>query len=302
MVDYAPLAFLLGLIAVAVAVAERSRRASRAEFSGASLPGYAGPTTVAVAGAEAVRLVRHPVTLLGLAGTVATTANSWSEPALGSRWLWLGFLLYPLLGGMFIASHLAVSRDHHAGMAELAASFPADTAQRTVGHLLAAAMLTVPIAVAWYIVVGARLGWRWTAPLEGNGWSATWEPGVVEMSQPLLVVAIVLSIAVAAGRWWRHPLAAILVPLLLLFSPLLWMVPLAMEGGQHGHWETHVHVGEVTTTQLAWHLVFLAGLLTLAVVGALLWDDRRRRFLALAALGLVAMVAGFGLQGTVSPG
>lgn len=299
---FLPLAVLLGMTAVAVALSERSRRASVLGYGEAPVASYGGAPAVAIARIEAARLLRHPVAWLGLAGTVAATIGSWSDPVIGSRWLWLGFLLYPLLGGLFIALHLAATRDRRAGSNELAATLPTGRSQRTVAHLLTVAVLTVPIAAVWYGVVYARLGWRWTAPLEGNGWSAVWEPGLVELVQPLLVVAVVLSIAVAASRWWSHPIASVLVALLLLISPFFWMVPLMVEGGPYGHYETLVYIGEVTAGELAWHLVFLVGLLAFTVAGALLRDDRRRGVLVLAAVGLVGMVVGFGLQSPVTPG
>lgn len=302
MSDLLPLSVLLGITAVAIALSERGRRAAAVGYDQVPVDGYGGRAVVAIARTEAARLIRHPVVWLGLAGTVAATVSSWSDPALGSRWLMLGFLLYPLLGGLFIASHLAVARDRRAGTDELAAALPVSSARRTAGHLLTVAMLAVPIAAVWYVVVYARLGASWTAPLEGNGWNAVWEPGMAELAQPALMVVIVLSIAVAAGRWWWHPIAAVLIPLLLLISPFFWMVPLMVEGGHYGHWQTQVYVGEVTDAHVAWHLVFLFGMLTLAATGALLREDRRRPLLVIAALAVVGIVVGFALQSTVTPG
>lgn len=298
---YLPLAILLAMAAVALAVSERNRRRAFVGYVGdVGFPGRWGAAAV-LARTEALRLVRHPLTLLGLAGTVAATAASWDEPMLEARWRLLGFLLYPLLGGMFVAIHLAVARDRRTASEELTSSLPLGAPARTVGHLLAGLLVTVPLAGAWYAVVYARLGGSWSASLAGTGWSATWDPGVAELLQPLLIVATVLTIAVAAGRWWRHSVAAVLVPVLLLISPFLWLVPLMMQGGHYGHYETGHYVGEVTDGQLAWHLLFLVGTLGLAGTGALLRDRRRRGLVVAATLALVAVVVGFGLQQTVPP-
>lgn len=297
-----PLAVLLGVAAVAVTLSERSRRVAVVGYREVAVAGSRVGPGLEIARFEARLVLRHPLTWLGLAGTAAIMMQNWDEPMLGSRWVVLGFGLYPLLAGLFIVTHLAVSRDRRAGTDDLATTLPVGAVGRNTGHLLAAGVLLVPIVAVWAVVMYARLGWSWSAALEGEGWSAAWMPGAVELLQPLLVVAVVLGLAVAAGRWWTHPVAAFLTPIVVLFSPFMWAVPLIREGGHHGHYETRAYIGEVTQGELAWHLLFLVGLLGLAISGAYLRDDRRRGLFAVAVVALAAVVGGFAFTTAHTPG
>ena len=282
---YLPLFLLLGIAAVAVAVAERrSRRVLLAD--GGPWPDterYARRPSFGLSAIEAVRVFRHPLLWLGVAGA-AVTATVYARGVGGVTDILLP-IFGPLLVGLFAAIHLGVGRDRHTGMTELGRTLPVGVRTRTVAHLLAAAWIAVPVAVAVVATVFVLLG----TSRDFEGWTL----GALEYLQPAFAVLIVVALAVAAGRWWRHPTAAFLIPVLLFFSPMLWGVALYMDAGPKTVWQTDHYLGTITATHLAWHWLFLAGYLAVAVTGALARHDRRPLFLTLAGLGLAAMVIGY---------
>jgi hypothetical protein len=298
--------FLL-IAATAVGVSEWRRRVALAAAGGRmpTTERYLTASARALARIEVGRLLRHPLLWLGLGGT-ALAVSGWFtfQTVAGHRILVID--LFPLLTGAFAAIHLAVGRDRRAGMDELAHTLPGGPRTRTLGHLLASAWLAVPLAVAAVSTVLVRLGPDRT--LAGNDVipstppiTLAWTPGPLELLQPALAIAIVLTLAVAAARWWRHAAAAFLVPLLLISNYGLnaHAVPLYRVSGPRwapdgfaGH-TAGESIGHVGTWNLSWHAVFLVGYLTVGVAPALARDDRRPAVLVLAAFGLVTMVAGF---------
>jgi hypothetical protein len=307
MLHHATLWVLLLGGAAAVGVCEWRRRVALAAAGGQtpSTERYLVGPALVLARVEAGRLVRHPFLWLGLAGTVLAVSGLFTFQTVAAlRILVIDF--FPLLIGAFAAIHLAVGRDRRTGMEELAHTLPAGPRTRTLGHLLASAWLAAPLAVAAVATVLARLGPDRT--LVGDDVlpstppvALAWTPGVLELAQPALAVAIVLALAVAAGRWWRHAAAAFLIPLLLISNYGLNAhgVPLYRPSGPRwapdgfaGH-TAGEFLGHVGTWQLGWHAVFLAGYLTVAVALALARHDRRPVVLALGGVGLAAMIAGF---------
>jgi hypothetical protein len=287
---FGPVFILLAIAAVAVAIAERRARTTYVA-AGAPLPPSGhyelGPAQT-LARIEAGRAARHPLAWLGLAAGTLVIAFTATGRGLFADSLMPDVLLpifVPLLLGLFATLHLGAGRDRHNGMDELARTLPTGARTRTVGHLLAAGTIALPLGLAAIATVLALLGPDRTV----DGWT----PGPLELAQPAIAMLIVGALAVAAGRWWRHPTAGFLVPLLLFFSPMLWGVALYQRGGPHTAWGTDDYLGTITTTDLTWHLVFLLGYLTLAVAGALARHDRRPAVLAVGLVGLVAMVGGY---------
>ena len=307
MLHHATLWVFLLVAATAVGASEWRRRVALATAGGQapSTERYlAGPALV-LARVEAGRLVRHPLLWLGLAGTALAVSGLFTfQTRVEIRVLVIDF--FPLLIGAFAAIHLAVGRDRRAGMEELAHTLPAGPRTGTLAHLLASAWLAAPLAVAAVATVLARLGPDRT--LVGDDVlpstppvTLAWTPGVMELAQPALAIALVLVLAVAAGRWWRHAAAAFLIPLLLISNYGLNAhgVPLHRLSGPRwapdsvaGH-TAGEFLGYVGTWQLGWHAVFLAGYLAVAAALALARHDRRPEVLALGGLGLAAMIAGF---------
>ena len=296
---------LLAAFAGAITVTARRHRHAYAA-AGGPCPATQRHTVrpaLTISRVEAARLARNPLLWVGAvvtAGAIADVVPVWTRPSIGL----LALNMFPLAIGLFAAIHLSTGRDRHAGMDDLARSVPTGARTRTTAHLLAAAWIAVPASVAVVVATLAALGADRT--LEGaeilqgtpSGLWMRWTPGGLELAQPAFVVLIAAALAVAAGRWWPHPAAAFLVPL-LLFSPVGWNahgVPLHLAAGPR--WTatadgTGALLGHVTTTTLAWHAVFLSGYLALGVAGALLRHDRRPAALALGAVGLAGMITGF---------
>jgi hypothetical protein len=287
---YGPVFILLAIAAVAVTVAERRNRAAYVA-AGAPLPPtehYEFGPAQTLARIDAGRATRHPLAWLGLATAALVIAFTVSGRGIFADSLRPDVLLpifAPLLLGLFATLHLGVGRDRHEGMDELTRTLPAGARTRTLGHLLAAGAIALPLGLAAIATVLVLLGPDRTV----DGWT----PGPLELVQPAIAMLIVGALAVAAGRWWRHPTAGFLVPLLLFFSPMLWGVALYQRGGPHNAWGTDDYLGTITTGDLTWHLVFLLGYLTLAVAGALARHDRRPGVLAVGLVGIVAMVGGY---------
>lgn len=285
---YLPLFILLAIAGVAVGLAEwRSRLAH--VTAGSPLPAtgrYQAQPALAVARVEAARVVRHPIAWLGVVLTVTVTAGGvgwFADPFPGDLLL---PIFAPLLIGFFIAVHLGVGRDRHDGMDELAGTLPVGARTRTLGHLLGAVCVAVPVGLALVATVLVYVG----GP---GGTYREWTPTALELAQPALAMVIVAALAVAAGRWWRHPGAGVFVPLLLFFSPILWGVSLYFQGGPKTVWETDIPLGTITTAHLTWHLVFMLGYLTVVGAAAFLRHDRRPALLVTAAIGLVTVIASY---------
>ena len=301
MLDHVTLWALLTAVAIAVGLAERQRRRAlvAAGDPWPSTERYAR-TALTLSRVEAGRLVRHPLVWLGLAASAATVTSvvpGWARPAIGL----LSLDFFPLAIGLCAAIHLAVSRNRRAGTDELVRTLPSGSRTQTTGLLLAAAWLAVPLGIvavaATLAALGADRSLHGPGILPGTppGLAMTWTPGVLELVQPALVVLIAAAVAVAAGRWWSHAAAAFLVPL-LLFSPVGFnahAVPLHLPAGPRWDPSAGEFLGHVTNTQLTWHLIFLAGYLTLATAGALARHDRRPAVLAACTAGLAGMVVGF---------
>lgn len=283
------LAIVLAIAVTAVVIVDR--RAVYAPTAGGFTPSVA----LLLARVEGGRLLRHPLVwvaiLAGLAGfPFLGGGEDWQV-----RWGLTGEYLSLLAAVAFVVVHFAVSRDRRSGTDELVASLPTGPATRVPGHLLSSLWLLVPVTVLW----SAYLWWRF-APSGGitiadGNLSYRWAPPVAEVAQGPVMVAVVLLLAVAAGVWWRHPVAGVLVPLLLFFSPLLWMVPLTMDVGPIAPYLQN-RIVHVSYGYLVWHYLFMAGLGTLAVAAAMLRRGPRALWGAVAALAGVALWAGFVLR------
>lgn len=253
--------------------------------------GYQLSTAGSLSRVELLRFVRHPLVILGLA-LVAVLARAMLAGD-ESRVVMNGLGLWPLLLLGFATMHLAVSRDRRARVEELVGSMPAGSETRTVAHLVSVAVVAVVVAVVWLGLILVVLGPDRTATVRTWSYSGIeWTPSPFELAQPLLVAAAVLALAVAVGRWWRHPVAGFLVPLVLFMSPLMWFLPPVVEGGLV---EQGGRLVELPPAAVGWHLVYLAGWIAVAGSAALLRHDRRPLLVVLAVVGLVGVVAGFAL-------
>lgn len=278
------------MLAGAIAAILSSRRSRGFVPSPAVVPGgYRLATVGGLSRVELVRFVRHPLVIVGLllVAVLGRTMLAGDE----SRAVLNGLGLWPVLLFGFVTVHLAVSRDRRAGAEELTGSLPAEGATRTLAHVASVAVVALTLAALWFVFALAVLGSDRTTTVRTWSFSGIeWTPSVFEFAQPLLVAVAILTLAVAVGRWWRHPVAAFVVPFVLFMSPLMWFVPPVVDGGLV---ESGGRLVEVPASEVAWHLVYLAGWVAVFAALALLRHDRRPLLGGVALAGLVAVVAGF---------
>lgn len=242
---------------------------------------------------EGLRLLRHPLVW------VAAAAAPLGLPDGGQDWQvrsgLTGGYLSALATASFVLVHAAVSRDRRAGTEELAASLALGPRTRVPAHLLSSLWLVVPATIGWAAYVWWRLGSSGSLPIRDATVAYIWRPPLAELAQGPFMLLIALLVAVAAGVWWRHPAVGVVIPLLLFFSPVMWMVPLVVDVGPIAPY-LQDRVADVPGVYLAWHYVFMVGLAVLAVATALLRHGSRQLWGAMAGVAGVALWTGFLLQ------
>lgn len=282
------LAALLAAAVVGIVVADRRTSPSP------DAAGFSPRTAVLLGRVEGMRLLRHPLVWLaaaaGLLGLPYGGGEDWRL-----RWGLTGAYLSALAVVGFILVHFAVSRDQRAGTDELAASLPIGPRTRVPGHLISSLWLLVPATSGWAAFLWWRLGPSGALFIEDGTVSYRWQPPVAELAQGPFLLLVALLLAVAAGVWWRHPAVGVLMPLLLFFSPVMWMVPLTVDVGPIAPY-LQDDVAHVAGVYLAWHYVFLVGLAVLAVAAALLRHGSRMLWGGLAVVAGAALWVGFLLQ------
>jgi hypothetical protein len=253
---------------------------------------------LALARVEAVRLLRHPVTVAGILlfvlpmvyGWVSGTANSF--PILqdeDSAPQFIGMLV--LGGGAFIAANLATLRAHRHATTAMYDTLVLPAPWRTGGFLLA----VLPFAGLVALLVAVRIGILALLP------GAAGRPDVYEL---VLLPVVVLLLGVAGVLLARLARSVILAPLLLLgltvvtFAVALPTIP----GASWARWLTPVAIEDppmpvpvdLMSRPAGRHLAYVAGLAVLIAVAAVVATGARsRRILAAGVAGLsVAVVAG----------
>ncbi len=183
--------------------------------------------TLALARVEAVRLLRHPLTLAATLFLIGFWVATWFTnqanrfPVLQDidRDTELGMML--LLGAAaLIAGNLAVLRAHRDGTAGLGRVLILPAGARTAAHLLA----VVPLAVLGVVLALLRVGVLWACtPAAGR-------PEAYEVLTGPATVLLFGALGVLLGRLTRSAVAAPLVLLALLAS--LVVLPLLTTGGR----------------------------------------------------------------------
>lgn len=275
---------LLAVAVVAVFVVDR--RTMYAPAAGRFTPSV----SLLLARIEGMRLLRHPLVWVGVAA-VAFGFPGGFERDWAMRWGLTGSYLSTVAVAGFFVMHLATSRDRRSGTDELADSLPTGPATRVPAHLLSSLWLAVPVIALWIPFVWWRLGPTGGMTVADSILSFRWEPPIVELAQGPVLLPVVLLLAVAAGVWWRHPVVAVVIPLLLFFSPLLWIMPLTVDAGPIAPYLQN-RVVDVGYGHLPWHYVFMTGLTVLAIAAAMLRRGSRRLWGSLAVIAMVAIVVG----------
>jgi hypothetical protein len=262
---------------------------------------------LALAWVEAVRLLRHPITLAAVLFLVALWVSGWFTneanhyPVLqdADRDTPLGMML--LVGGAaLIASNLAVLRAHRHGTTALSDVLVLPVPLRTAAHLLA----VLPLGLLAAVLTVARIGMLALAPAAGR-------PNPFELAAGPTIVLLFGALGVLFGRLTRSAIVApltllallallIVVPLLAPSpnSPARWFQPVVGEGDAAFVLPAPVYL---MARPAGPHLAYLAGLTALVAVAALIRSGTRTvRLVIVAALALAVTVAG-GVTQTASP-
>lgn len=228
------------------------------------------PVAVALGRAEAWRMVRHPVALVGLAlGALVLVSvgndspvEAFDAPTTGPTWF-VGVF-------MFFAANLVATRDRRADAEELLAAAPADRFTRTLATVVAALGPALVTAVAVVVAVGTY---------ELLGFFEV-RPGFWHLAQGPVSVLGGALLGIMVGRWAPYPGVALLV----MVAMYVWNnVTTGTTGwepvGTFMAWAVYTDDGSwggFVPGSPFWHVVYLAALCGMAAVGALLRDVPKR--------------------------
>ncbi len=265
-----------------------------ADSSGGAVSAPAGTLRlVMVLGrAEAGRLCRDPLVLAGLLVSAASIwwTNRSQVPVWWQADVGIGAALLVTAGCVLVVAQLAATRACRDGMSALYESYPSSPSVRTGGLL---AGLAGPALLA-AVVTGLAVAW-----FDSQGAAGTPRPAV--LAGAVLLVGLGGALGVAIGGWLRHPLASLLVVLVLGFievglvrdwgllftGPVGWLFPWRFD-----NYLLSSMPGVLVPDPPGTHVYELAGLTVLLATVALLPVARRRAALALAAAAGLA-VAGW---------
>jgi hypothetical protein len=258
-------------------------------------PGW--PVAGQLARREGMRLIRHPVFLVGgLLSLAFFGLLTWqAAPVLHRDDTNVTGALLPLAAATLMVTNLAASRATRNGTDELYDGTATSGTLRTAAHLLslsfavgaAAGLACVMFA---YMLLGAPVG----------------TPRVSEILTGPVTVALFGAVGIALARWKPHaalgPIAVVVFVALeiLLIQPVIGLE--ATNGGAAGRvpwfapWvPLSLSSGvppELVIRPATWHLVYLVGLVVLFAVVALGRGGLRGRVIALLVAGAAATVAG----------
>jgi len=253
---------------------------------------------VALARVEAVRLLRHPVTIAGLLLFVGPQLYGWLTgganryPILQDEdWSKQFIALLALGGAALVAVNLAALRDHRHATSALFDTLVLPDLWRAGAFLLA----VVPYGVVVAGLAAARIGLLAAMP------GAAGRPNPYELA---LYPAAVILLGAAGVLLARLVRAVIVAPLLLMglavltfaaalpsvpgAAKLRWLLPVALEE------PPMPFPVELMSRPAGRHLAYVAGLVVLAAVAVLaVTGARGRRLMAAAGVGLsVTVLAG----------
>lgn len=244
-----------------------------------------------LARAETARLVRHPISLLGLALSMFMLGGpqpSRSAPAFDSLTTATTFF-YGVL--VFFAANLLATRDRRADAEELLAA----TATRGFDRVLALCLAGLgPMFVAT-VVVGIA-AWAYDA----NDFLVV-PPSFWQLAQGPVTVLGAALLGILVGRWAPYPGA----PFLVMVGVVAWNLYVGASEATRGpigmytawaDWESDAGGwAGMDPGSPGWHVVYLAGLCAMAAVGALLSATRQRLplLVVLTVLTVLTGVAGW---------
>lgn len=267
-----------------------------------------------LARAEAWRLVRHPIVLIGLALSMAeAVAASLTDPVQAGdlRFTFLsGSAHWPLAVGAFLAANLLALRSRRHGTAELEDTTVTPSGVRTAALLtasLSACLLGVVLSAVTFVLFGAADG----VPVRLQDGFVSRPMHPFELLQGPLVVLVMSLLGIVLGRWLptRAVGPLMLVPAVIGFFHSTWRF--SGEGWRFSPLMVHeepLRWVQVTPSSgysvlagfdvagLGWHLVYLVGVAVLLGAAAVARTERSSRLTALAAVGAVVAAVGGVLQ------
>lgn len=246
-----------------------------------------------IARAEGRRLVRHPLTLVGLA------LSAWMiyevtrplVPLMERDIVRLAATAAPLMITTLLVTHLATTRPRRDDTGELFATAPVPPSMRTAGLL---------VACMWPAALGLMFALAGTGYLYAIGGIGT--PDLFDVAAIPAAVATAGVIGVALGRWVPSRIAATIAAIVLIGAHL-WMDGNVIDaaGGNisrlmlHADWGASMALGpELLPRSPDLHLAYVAGLVAIVAAAAI---ARHRRHLGVLMLGaggaaLVVLTAG----------
>lgn len=264
--------------------------------------------------AEAWRLVRHPLVLIGLAlslAEVVAAALTSPQDAGDLRFIFLsGSAHWPLAVGAFLAANLLALRSHRHGTAELEDTTVTSSARRATALLAATGVLLLLGALLVLVELVVLDAWDGVPVRLPDGFvERPMHP--VELLQGPLVVLVMSVLGIALGRWLptRALGPLMLVPAVLGFFHSTWRFDgLAWRFSPLMAHEDAVGWVQVTPTSgysvlagfdvaaLSWHLVYVIGLVILLAAASVARTHRSRTLAGVAGVGAVVTLAGAVLQ------
>lgn len=281
---------------------------------------------VALAGVEAMRMVRHPAFLLGLAVTLLTCLLGTGQESWAGQTYYLHTVAWTFTWmGMLLAAALVAGRQRFLSDPDLFPATPVTGRDRVLATALGLVGPTVVAALAAALVALSNI--RDGGYVLGDpGTSRAVVPPFAEWAQPVLLVALagVVGIAVAQLRRGRLAVLGLLLFATFVGGEAVWMFqahpvrvlhpfmypsyetklaasytpegwgagdpPLIAPGEFNSTWRAQ----QFDTAALGWHLPYVVGLILLGVWWAMRTADRRERAPArwLVAVGATLVLLG----------
>lgn len=249
-------------------------------------------TLLALTRAEGLRLLRHPLFLIGMAFSIVilaqATTNSPNEGGAfqqeiadflaGDCFLFIGAAIWT-----FLATYLAVSRERRDSAQDFYDVELVTMRTRTAAALLSVGYAGVAAAALVGIATLLLLGPDGGHEVLGTRVAVT--PG--ELAQGPLYVVLAGVLGVLLGSWTRHVWIAVPAAIALFFPPaglVRWIV-FEQQRPQGSVFSIQDRISE------GWPLLTMAGLTVLAAAIALLRHDQRPRIVLMACAGLAATAA-----------
>jgi hypothetical protein len=249
-------------------------------------------TVSVLARQEALRLLRHPILLVGLVIYAVSAAANVLGPEDPVRAFGLVDTTPTVVPGLFalLAGSLVASRDHRAGTRELLAPLPGRAGERVTALCLACvapAVVTLVLVLALH-AVQLQQGLYVEAP------------GPAHLVQGAVTVLGGGLFGVMVGVWAPSRSAALLAVVLMVAANLA----VSADGGPHHlftllvEWAVYQPSGGwagLRDGSPAWHVAYLLGLCGLAACAALLRVAPRRTPVFLTAISALALALAGGI-------